>query len=70
MQLPDQQNQAPRQSFQARMSEERSRHGEARPVLMEEDTPEVFALQPLSRRSVTVRVRRRGPARFHFVDDD
>lgn len=39
-------------------------------VSEKEELPEVFALQPLSRRRVTVRVRRRGPARFYFVDED
>ncbi len=65
-----QQDQSPRQSLEVRMPEERSRYGEAPTVLVEEDTPEVFVLPPLSRRRVTVRVGRRGPAGFHFVDDD
>lgn len=35
-----------------------------------EDIPEVFTLEPLSRRRVKVRVRHRRPASFYFVDSD
>lgn len=36
----------------------------------EEEIPEVFDLQPLERRLVTVVIGEVRPARFYFIDDD
>lgn len=35
-----------------------------------EEVPEVFDLQPLSRRRVTAHIVRRSRAQFRFIDDD
>lgn len=37
---------------------------------IEPEEPEVLDLQPLSRRTVTARITRRGPAKFYLVESD